>query len=496
MFTPATPDPIALNAGLRPQSEAAHDLASGRRWTYRALDADIDRAVGVMHAKGVRKGQRVAALAGNSVPLMILQHALMRMEAVFVPLNWRLSLPELAVLTADCQPVLLVADREVPTLPSDCAVLSMAEFNSEIQSAEPLRLGQRHDANATCVILYTSGTSGVPKGAMLTSSTMLATALNSAILINVDERSSFLCDSPMFHVIGLVTQLWTPLTMGGCVRISDGFTPARTNARISDPELALTHYFCVPQMAESLRHDACFRPQAWQSLRAIFTGGAPNPPHRIREWLKMGIRMVDGYGMTETGTLLGMPLDRDLIADKAGAVGLPGPLTAVRLVDRQGAEVEPGTPGEIEVRGPNVISGYWNRPEDSAAAFADGGWFRTGDIGRRDADGFISIVDRSKDMFISGGENVYPAEVEAALIEHPQVREAAVLGMQDDKWGEVGCAFIVPTIPGGVPDAELEHHCGERIARYKIPKRFVMCDTLPRTGSGKVQKHILAKNLT
>jgi fatty-acyl-CoA synthase len=263
-----------------------------------------------------------------------------------------------------------------------------------------------------------------------------------------------------------------------------------TNERLADGALGITHYFCVPQMAEALRYADGFRPEAW-SLTALFTGGAPNPPTNIRWWVDQGVAMVDGFGMTEAGTVLGMPLDPDLIVTHAGAVGLAGPATAVRIVDLHERDVPDGTAGEILVKGPHVSPGYWNRPGEREKAFTADGWLRTGDVARRDADGYISIVDRRKDMFITGGENVYPVEIENALIEHPAVMEVAVIGVPDARWGEVARAFVVPKPGARVTEDELAAHCAERLARYKIPKSFHVTDQLPRTGSGKVQKHRL-----
>jgi fatty-acyl-CoA synthase len=254
------------------------------------------------------------------------------------------------------------------------------------------------------------------------------------------------------------------------------------------------HYFCVPQMAEALRHAPGFRPGEW-SLTALFTGGAPNPPANIRWWVDQGVAMVDGFGMTEAGTVLGMPLDPDLIGTHAGAVGFAGPATAVRIVDLEERDAPEGTPGEILVFGPNVTPGYWIRPEEREKAFTADGWLRTGDIGVRDADGYIAIVDRRKDMFISGGENVYPVEIEAALVEHAAVMEVAVIGLPDARWGEVGCAFVVPRPGQAVTEAELARHCEARLARYKVPKTFHVVETLPRTGSGKIQKHRLRETI-
>jgi fatty-acyl-CoA synthase len=227
------------------------------------------------------------------------------------------------------------------------------------------------------------------------------------------------------------------------------------------------------------------------ALTAIFTGGAPNPAADINWWLAQGVRMVDGFGMTEAGTVLGMPIEADRIASKAGSAGLAAPTIGLRIVDDAGRDVAAGEPGEIWLSGPSITPGYWNRPEETARAFTADGWFRTGDIARQDEEGFVTLVDRLKEMFISGGENVYPAEIEMVLFDHPDIAEAAVIGVADERWGEVGRAFVVVKSGCVLDPADLASHCGARIARYKVPKEFLLTDTLPRTASGKIQKHIL-----
>ncbi len=490
MLEAISPDPVALQARLRPGALACADIATGRRWSYRALDEDIRRAITLLQAEGLGRGDRLAVVAKNSACQIVLQMALMRMGAIFVPLNWRLSRAEIGRLLADCTPRLLLTDETPPDLPEGCRLAGFEAFTGAIATAAPAPRAPPHDGSACCLILYTSGTSGVPKGAMISAQALLATAINFGVLGEVDETSIFLCDSPMFHVIGAITQIWPALLRGGACVVSPGFVPEATNERIADPALGISHYFCVPQMAEALRQAPNFDPARWQ-LKALFTGGAPNPPSHIRWWLDQGIPMVDGYGMTEAGTILGMPLAREVIREKAGAVGLPGPLTAVRLVDAEERAVADGAPGEILVAGPSVIRGYWNRPEERASAFTQDGWLRTGDIGRRDAEGFIFILDRRKDMFISGGENIYPVEVEAALITYPSVREVAVIGMPDDRWGEVGCAFLVAEPGQEILADELAAHCRDLIASFKVPRHYRLVDSLPRTGSGKVMKHLL-----
>jgi fatty-acyl-CoA synthase len=487
-----TPDPVALHARAQPERTACVDLASGRRWTYAALDDSIQRAVAVLvDSYGVEQGQRIATIARNSADLLILQQAAMRIGAIFVPVSWRLSKAEQEAILADCGPVLVLHDGTAAAGREGCTLLEIGAFAAAVEAQAPAPRRPLPLGDAPSIILYTSGTSGRPKGVILTERNAFATAVNFGILGRVGNSSIFLCDSPMFHVIGLITSLRAPLLQGGTVLISPGFDPAVTNRRLADPTLGVTHYFCVPQMARMLRGDADFAPAGWMSLVAIFTGGAPNPAADIRWWLGQGIRMVDGFGMTEAGTVLGMPIEADAIARKAGSAGLPAPSLSLRIVDDDGRDVAAGEPGEIWLAGPNVTSGYWNRPDETARAFTADGWFRTGDIARQDGDGFVTLVDRRKDMFISGGENVFPVEVELLLLDHPDVAEAAVIGVADERWGEVGRAFVVVK-PGCILDpAALASHCAARIARYKVPKEFLPIDALPRTASGKIQKHLL-----
>lgn len=486
-------DPVEHWASVSPERLAARDLAGGREWTYGGLDQEIQRVAHALTSQGIEFGDRVATIRRNSVSLIVLQYALLRLGAIFVPLNWRLSAPEIALVLQDCSPKLLCVEEEaiLPEMPPGCQVTSLADFPrpAETGTAPPSRT--KPSLGDTCVLLYTSGTSGTAKGVRLTARNLWATAANFSCLGEVDEAAVFLCDSPMFHVIGLVVQIWAPFRQGGRVAVARSFDAERTNARLADAALGVTHYFCVPQMADALARAANFAPARWTGLKALFTGGAPNPPARVRWWLERGVRMVDGYGMTETGTLTGMPLGRDGIRAKAGSVGQPGPLTSIRVVDMHGADVGEGAPGEILARGPNVTPGYWRPPPNGAELFTADGWLRTGDIGRRDSDGFVFLVDRRSDVYISGGENVYPAEVEAVLLKHPAVQQAAVVGVPHARWGEAGRAFIV-TRPGHPVDGEaLLSHCRAGMAGFKVPKDFVFRDALPQSGSGKVLRRML-----
>ena len=297
---------------------------------------------------------------------------------------------------------------------------------------------------------------------------------------------------PLFHVVGLLAILHGSFFTGGTVHLSDRFTPPQTLQRLSDPALGISHYFCVPQMAQALLDDPGFGGADLEGLR-LFTGGAPMPAAVTLALIDAGVRPSNGYGMSENGTVLGVPLDPEIARAKVGSAGIASPAIEVRLVGRDGRDVKPGEPGEVWLRGPSVMPGYWNQPEATTKTFAPGGWFKTADAARQDEDGYYFIVDRWKDMYITGGENVYPAEVEAALAEMPLVAEAAVVGVPDARWGEAGCAYVVLR-PGNACDiAAVMAWCDGRLARYKRPAHVRFIPELPRTASGKIQKDILRR---
>ncbi|RJS91079.1 AMP-binding protein [Salinisphaera sp. Q1T1-3] len=492
-----TPDPIALHARGQPNRLAARDIATDRHWTYAELDRDIQRAVTLLqHDYDIRPGDRLAVVSGNCVDQILLALALERLGAIFVPLNHRLAPAELGVILDDCRPRLLVTDRRETLSASgaDCPMVDMGDVAAGIAASEPAGPLPVQPASAVKILLYTSGTSGRPKGVMITGQNIHATAVNFGVLGRVTYDSVFLCDAPMFHVIGLLPSVRSPLLFGGTLHISPGFDPTRTNAMLADETIGVTHYFCVPKMADMLAEQSNFAPDQWHRLKALFTGGSPISPQRIRRWLAHGVCISNGFGMTEAGTLLHVPLDREVIDATAGSVGLAPPEIAIRLVDETERDVPPGTAGEILARGPNITPGYWQRPAETAAAFTADGWLRTGDIGQADDNGFITLRDRKKDMYISGGENVFPAEVEHILSDHADVIEAAVIGVADDDWGEVGHAYVVLGDDARADAEALARHCRDHLAGYKMPRRFFIVDALPRNAAGKLMKQQLGND--
>ncbi len=486
-------DPVATHARAKPNKLAVVDLDTDRRWDFQSLDKAANRVANWLFAElGMASGARVATLAKNSADMLILQFGCIRAGAIFVPYNWRLAAPEIDGLIADAAPVILFHDPEFAV--DDFAVkkFRLADLHAlTVDQPETPPAHARRDWALPSTLLYTSGTSGKPKGVMLSESNGFWGATNFLHGSAVSADSVFLCDMPMFHVAGLFAAVWVPLLAGGTLLISKGFDPATTLARIADRTLGITHYFSVPQMAQMMWNMPGFKPEMLQGLTFYATGGAPNPAAQIDRFQRAGIPMQDGFGMTETCSNFSMPPgDAALVIAKAGSIGFPLLSLEARIVDDAGVDVVTGEIGELWVRGPSVTKGYWNQPEVTAKAFHDG-WFKTGDAARQDTDGFYYLVDRKKDMFISGGENVYPAEVEATIAELASVAECAVIGIPDDKWGEVGQAHVIVVAGQAVTADMIITHCKARLAGYKVPKSVILTETIPRTASGKVQKHLL-----
>ena len=493
-------DAIGYFAKIQPNRPAVHDLGSGLRLSYLQFDRRIDRAAAMLDGLlGQPEGERVAYLGRNSVDLLSVHFACVRIGAIFVPLNWRLTAGEISVLIEDSRPRLLFLDEEFApaaegragveqVLPTD-----LAGFEA-LLAAAPERPSRPRPARADqpSTLLYTSGTTGKPKGVIVTERGAFASTLNFSLCTRLDASSVMLCDMPLFHVAGLMSGARAPLSMGGSVLISPRFEPELALTRLSDPTLGVTHTFYVTQMTQILREHPAYARADLSRLVCMTTGGAPNPAANVQRWLDDGVIMADGFGMSEVGSAFNMPIDdADLIRRKVGSSGLPLITLKFRLVGPDGEEAAPMQVGELRLKGPSVTLGYWNQAQATAAAFDEAGWFKTGDLAYADEDGFIFLVDRLKDMFISGGENVYPTEIEAIIAELDAVSEAAVIAIPDAQWGEVGLAYVVP-VPGMIVTPEqVTAHVKSRLARYKAPKEVIISQSLPRTASGKLQKNLL-----
>jgi fatty-acyl-CoA synthase len=476
-------DEVALYARMSPDRIACHEYANGERWTYAALHQRVDQAAAWLDAT-LADGARVAWLGRNSVAMLIAHLACSRSGRIFVPLNWRLAAQELANIFEDCTPELILGDGEFDELLS--AALTRCKAGAlrahEAGSVSGVVL-PRPDVETPSLLLYTSGTTGRPKGVIHSERSIHFGATNVIAPMMLDTRTRFLCDAPLFHVIGLSVICRATLKSGGTILLASGFDPEITTTRLQNA----THYFAVPQMLDQLRLHPGFAESDLSGLTAVGVGGAPISAHLLKVWIDRGIPMTNGYGMSEAGAIALMPVaDPNVQRDHLGSCGKPLAATTLSIRDVEGAEAPTGTAGELWVRGPHVTSGYWQRPEETAAAFAEG-WMRTGDIAVVDDAGFYTILDRRKDMFISGGENVYPAEVEAAIARLAGVRDVAVIGVDDTRWGEVGYAFVV----GEVDQSSVVAHCAGVLARYKIPRDVAVVDAIPRNASGKALKTTL-----
>ncbi len=496
-------DWIAHHAGRRPDATAAVDLATGRRLAYRDFDRRIAGLAGHLRdGCGIGPGARVAMLAQNGTDVLETQFACFRLGAIFVPLNWRLALPELDSIAADCTPAALVHDAEFAGQAEDLArrhaighLLGRgggeSPYERAVAAARPLDRPHPAAHDAPCTILYTSGTTGIPKGAVSTHGTVLWNAVNCTGVAGLSAETAQLCALPMFHTAGLNLYANPILHLGGTVVAMRRFDAGEALRHLADPALGVTHVHGAPALYQAMAQHPDFTAADLSRLRGAFVGAAPVPVELLETWQRKGVALRQGYGLTETGPLV-LNLEAADAGRKAGSAGKPVLHAEVRVVAEAGTrDAAPGEVGELWVRGPAVTPGYWNNPEATRAAFVEGGWLRTGDAVRVDEEGFFFVVDRWKDMFVSGGENVYPAEVEKVLHHHPAVAEAAVIGVPDPKWGEVGRAVVVPK-PGQAPtEAELRAHCAAALARYKVPRSVVFAEALPRNAVGKVHKPTL-----
>jgi fatty-acyl-CoA synthase len=489
----ALPDLLAKRADLSPHKIAFEEPASGRTLSYREFDARASRVAGLLAARGVGDGDRVAVLCRNRIAFFELLFAAARIGAILVPLNWRMPPAELDRLVADSGPALLFCGTEdegtVTALAAPLPTIGLdRDYEGLVAAAEPAPpRGWRPDR--IWYMLYTSGTTGRPKGVIYTFRMAVANHVNLGSAVDLRSTDTTVNFLPLFHTAGINLHTLPTLFQGGTVIILPGFDAEAMVALIEAGRLDAI--FGVPTIYQELLDHPRFAAAPLARVRHWGCGGAPLPDALAARCRALGIRICNGMGMTETGptAFLAAPGDP---AEKAGSVGKPQLLVSVRIVGADGRDVADGEVGDLLFAGPAVTPGYWNDPEATRAAFTEDGWLRSGDLARRDADGFYYVAGRRKEMFISGGENVYPVEVENVLAAHPAVCEAAVVAAADAKWGEVGRAFVRLSGRAPPPEArELEAFCRSRLAAYKVPRSFVFVPDFPRTAAGKVQKHLL-----
>lgn len=479
------PDFSARRAALSPQAPAFTDHTTGLRWSFAMVDAAANRLAACLIALG--PGARVGLLAFNRAETFVALFAAQKAGVILCPLNWRAPVAELEQVAASVGLSALIHDAAhagtAAALAPDLPRIAMAqEGGFDLPEAEPIPAAQQEDAS--WYLMFTSGTTGAPKAVIQTARMAQAVAVNvaQAMAVTSDDRS--VCYLPLFHTAGINLFALPLFLWGGHSHILPRFDADRLLALIGAGEV--TQFFGVPTIWQAFAAHPGLASARLDRLRGLASGGAALPGDMIRHFAALGAVIRNGFGMTETGPT-GFLIDRDSALSRIGSVGKPQMMTEARLRDiPDGAS---GT-GELLIRGATVTPGYYNAPEATAAAF-DHGWLCTGDVARRDVDGYYTIIDRLKDMYVSGGENVWPAEVERVLAGHPAIVECAVVGLPDPQWGEAGHAFVVLR-PGQVPaSGDLAEWCRVCLAAYKIPKQFHVVEALPHTPAGKVQKSAL-----
>jgi len=498
-------DWIAHFGRRTPDKVAVVDLASERRFTYAQFDARISRLASCLRDRlNVTRGDRVAVLALNTSDTLEAQFACGRLGAVMVPLNTRLTVPELDYIVGDAAPKVMIHDTDLAETALAVARSSKVahalllgpggSYEAAIAAAKPLAAFEPVTLDDISTIMYTSGTTGQPKGAIITHGMTFWNCVNLGGPAYVTPSTVLLTVLPLFHTGGLNCYTNPVLHAGGTVQIMRAFDPALALRLISDPAQGINTFFGVPSIYQFMAQHPDFERSDFSRLVIGGVGGAPMPVPLLKVWKGRGVSLQQGYGMTETSPSV-LVLDREDAERKAGSAGKPVLHTEVRVVRPDGNDVAPGELGELWVKGPNVTPGYWNRPDANASSFTDG-WLHTGDATRVDEDGFYYIVDRWKDMYISGGENVYPAEVENVLHQITAVAEAAIIGIPDPQWGEVGLAIVAVKPGQSLTEADIHAHCSKNLARFKCPRQVCFVDALPRNATGKIHKPTLRKTFS
>ena len=498
-------DWLAKRREITPQKLALVDDRTGERLTYLEFDQRAGALARALHDRlGVQEGDRVAVLAKNRQEYFHALFACAKLGAILVPLNIRLRVPELQYIVQDCRPRVLLHDpanapAAAMAAPAEWSVLHRVDFDTDYAAlvagggAPEERNPVQGLLDRPYLILYTSGTTGRPKGAVLTHGSVTWNAVNTAVSWELSSADVVVSPAPLFHTGGLNVFSLPLLHLGGTVVLMETFDAARV-LELIERERA-TVFFGVPTMLQLMVELPGFASADLSSLRWVIAGGAACPSPVAEALTRRGIGFKQGYGLTEVGPNCFAISPADAVR-KPGSVGFPIFHEDARVVDGQGSDVPPGRVGELLLRGPHAFAGYWNNLPATATTIVDG-WVHTGDLVRRDEEGFFYIVGRLKDMYKSGGENVYPLEVERLIETHSKVAEVAVVGVPDPKWGEVGMAFVAlrsgrSTEPGeALTLEELVEFLRPNLAGYKLPRYLEVVAQLPRNSTGKVQKEEL-----
>ncbi len=478
-----------------PERRALH--FEGRDWTYGEMQREIEDCAGRLVALGIKAGDRVAFLGLNQPMFLFAMFGSARLGATFVPLNFRLTGPELAFMIEDCQASVLIVDDahraviepQIPRLASLRAVLAAERETQWIDGAPPPTEQVRAQEDDVALIMYTSGTTGRPKGAMLTHGNIWWNNASAMLTLDTLADDVTLTPAPIFHIGGLNVTTLAAFQKGALVVLHRSFDPGRALADIAAHKV--TTMFGVPAMFLFMAQHPSFAETDLSSVRVLVVGGAPCPLPVLKIYLARGVSMQQGYGLTETSPMVSF-LAPEYALTKVGSSGQAPMFVEVKIVDSDDRIVTaPHAQGEILVRGPNVTKGYWGLPDATAKAIDADGWFHTGDAGFFDEEGFLTISDRIKDMIITGGENVYPAEIESQLMRHPAISEVGVIGEPDTQWGERVVAVVALKPDETLSLEALRAFAEQSLAHYKLPKRLEIVKALPRNATGKILKYQL-----
>lgn len=479
-----------------PKNVAIKDGDSGREITYSQLFEAANRGAEYLAQNhSIRRGDRVALLATNELESVFLFFALQRLGATLVPINFRLTKREVDHIIRDSEPSLIIAQEAFWPLIQDFSqgklrLQGPASFSEALAAPSKTSVPFQAESEDAALLLYTSGTTGAPKGAVLSHRMLFWNSINTTLRLNISQNDATAIFLPFFHTGGW-NVLTTPFLHRGAKVIFLKKFDADQILKVSADEKC-TILFGVPTTMDMMARSPLFKTVDLSSMRYAIVGGEPMPVDLIRVWDQKKIPIRQGYGLTEFGPNV-FSLNEDDAIRKIGSIGFPNFYIDIKVVDDQGRAVAQGEVGELILKGPMMMSGYWKNEKATSETIRDG-WLYTGDLVRQDDEGYVYVVGRKKDMFISGGENVYPPEVEQVLRSMPQIREVAVIGVPDSKWGEVGKAFIVKDAE--VSAEEIRAHCAQNLAKFKIPKQIVFMTDLPKGDSGKILKRKLIEAQT
>lgn len=499
-------DWIAHYGRRNPDKPALIDLGSGRRFSYGELDERVARlASHLRDTHKVSRGDRVAVLALNTTDTMEVQFACFRLGAIFLPLNNRLTVPELQFIVGDAAPVVMIHDADLAetalTVARLCNVASALKFGpggsyeSAIAAARPLTEPEIVTLDDVSTIMYTSGTTGLPKGAIITHGMTFWNCVNLGGPAYISPASVLLTVLPLFHTGGLNCYTNPVMHAGGTVLIMRAFDPGEALKLISDPAVGINVFFGVPSIYQFMAQHPAFAASDFSRLIIGGVGGAPMPVPLLKVWEARGVALQQGYGMTETSPVTHVIDWRDAGIDRS-SIGRPVPGTSARLIDAAGADVSAPSigqsePGELLIKGPQVMIGYLNNPEATAATIDPDGWLHTGDLATVDAEGLYRIVDRVKELIKYRGYQVPPAVLEAVLLQHPDIADAAAIGALDDDGQEFPKAFVVRRPGSELTGEQVMDFVAERVAPHEKVRAVTFIDAIPKSTSGKILRRDL-----